>query len=181
MKKNVVLYIIIFVVVLFLLFTFPFFLLGSNAYEFVEDDNFVYGHTKIPNRYFVDTYLWDGNINNMDIYIPEKYNGKKIKKIGGYYGRGVPHPFKISLPLEDDEINFMTDCEDMFQDDEYITYSFTIHVGRNIKEIFNSAYIDYYGYEKDGKVDIKYKIEYRFVIDKNNKWLGSENGRIYEK
>ncbi len=162
-------------------------LTGCNAYETVKDENYEYGHIKFPDGYFVISYMWDGNRKHMDIEIPESYNGKKITKIGGAIGRGQPAPFSIILPDEyteipnDDDKAFVGEGSDInVKDTEYETYSFTIHIGANVKE-FDGNSVVYGGREEGDFTDIYYKIEYNYEIDDNNKYLQVIDGEVCKK
>ena len=54
----------------------------------------------------INSYMWDGDESHMDIVIPDEYDSRTIKKLGGYYGRGLPLPFYIDdtswMDLHDD-------------------------------------------------------------------------------
>lgn len=161
------------------------FLTGCNATETVQDGDFEYGHSKFPGEYFPVTYSWDGSEENMNIYIPDEYEGKKITKVGGYLGRGVPMPFSICMPQEydipnEDDLAFCTEEEELVKDKEYDTYTFTIHLGSDIKEYYGTE-DTYVGREDDNKQDIIYKIEYRYDVDKGNPYLEVVDGKLCQK
>ena len=163
--------------------------LFSNAYETVEDGQFRYGHQRLPNSYFPINYTWDGNPANMDIYIPETYNGKRITKVGGAIGRGAPAPFIIDMPKEydipnEDDRAFCTDEEACVTDTEYDVYTFTIHIGPYVKEYTDETSACgesgvFYGREDENcRQDIFYKVEYTYEIDDSNPYLTVVDGTV---
>lgn len=165
--------------------------LFTSAYETVEDGQFLYGHSRIPNAYFPISYTWDGNAEHMDIYIPEEYNGKRIASVGGVYGRGVPAPFSIVLPEEydipnDDDCAFVTYDENLVTDTEYAAYTFTIHIGPHVKEYedetsFSDGSATFFGREDEtGQQDVYYKVEYIYDISESNPYLTVVDGKVCE-
>lgn len=63
-----------------------------------EIDGFYVAINKTANCCFVGEYNCIEYTENSEITIPDDYEGIPIKRIGGYYGRGVPTPFQfISL------------------------------------------------------------------------------------
>ncbi len=153
---------------------------GCNARDSVEDGCFKYGHVRFPESYFADCYYWDGNADTMEIFIPDEYNGVKIKQVGGYFGKGAPAPFTVILPenlsVQGDD-TFTTEDERLVTDTDYITYSFTIHIGKNVKEFYGMS-DSYYGTGLDSDEDIVYKIEYNYVIDGENPYLQLVDGEV---
>ena len=49
---------------------------------------------------FVAKFYWDGH--EKEITFPDTYNKKPVNSLGGYFGRGVPTPFRIMCKDEND-------------------------------------------------------------------------------
>lgn len=160
-----------------------FFMAYGNA-EDVIDGRWTYGYQKFPKECFVISYHWDGDTNNMEVQIPESYQGTKINTLGGYLGKGYPAPFHVAIPEDyyDTEFDFCTEDEELIRDSDYETLTFTIVLGNNISNIKGEIKDTYWGVENDaGEEDILYKIEYKFkVADENEKYY-AEEGILHEK
>ena len=60
-------------------------------------DGFFISINKTANCCFVGGYTCTEYAENLEITIPDHYDGIPIKRIGGYSGSGAPSPFSISL------------------------------------------------------------------------------------
>lgn len=72
------------------------------------------------------------------------------------------------------------------EDDDYETITFTIKIGKNLKGvewISDEIFIGYRTTDKDGNmhINVVYKIEYYFVVDSQNEYCYSKDGRIYAR
>ena len=65
--------------------------------DYTEIDGFYVAINKTANCCFVGSYNCTEYTENLEVTIPDDYEGIPIKRIGGYYGRGVPTPFSINL------------------------------------------------------------------------------------
>lgn len=132
-----------------------------------------------------------GDVNNTVIELPDEYKGKPVTSLGGQIGwLGTDKPFEIILPDKDytyKESNNYTYIEGTkVYDDDYETITFTIKIGKNLKGvewISDEIFIGYRTTDKDGNmhVDVIYKIEYYFVVDSQNEYCYSKDGRIYAR
>lgn len=118
------------------------------------------------NRAGVFVYEWDGDPEHRTITIPDEWNGKKVRTLGGFFGKGVPYPFTISfLPTEETLRGGETD------DDGTVYFDFTLNVGRYVSEI--TAQTDE---PQDG-----YCIRVHAQCDEKNKTFYSEDGILYHR
>lgn len=182
MKRKIILAVI---AVIFL------FMLCSCTYSSeAESGNFTigYGTYMLSKKFNIDgaavcRYTWDGDAENTDIVIPDSYDGQTIKRLGGYFYRGVPSPFSIdsysavsgadsasSMPYES-VINGYTKGEDIIYQD------FTLHIGKNIDNIYSNcdrvyvAAIDNKTYSYCARVYV--------ICDEDNKTFYSRDGKLY--
>ncbi|WP_195543390.1 hypothetical protein [Massiliimalia timonensis] len=71
---------------------------------------------------FAGTYYWDRE--GMTVTIPDKYHGKPITALGGYFGPGVPTLFFVSPSLPEEK-------------------GLTLFIGKNISEINEIEWEDF--------------------------------------
>ena len=88
----------------------------------------------------------DGKKVNLGAY-SDRYDGKRVTQLGGYFGRGVPTPFLISV--EELYINsaagskyggaYYGDIEDFNITDEYCVEEliFVLNIGKNLRTVKN--------------------------------------------
>ena len=169
-------------------------LCSCTASILYNDDAYVDGLyisiNKTANRCFVGGYTPTNNNDSRIINIPDEYNGVPVKQLGGYFGRGVPSPFSISLS---DYINSSPESEygGVFTGDpaEYaidVDYTvenvvFVLSIGKNISSIEYVMMDEYYPYtNEDGSI-----IFYHPVVTVNcsdeNKHFYSKDGKLYNK
>ena len=63
----------------------------------IDKDNITFYPSRVNKVCFAGKYYWDSNFGNTIINIPDKVDGYKVTKLGGYTGRGVPTPFWIDF------------------------------------------------------------------------------------
>ena len=74
-------------------------------YDWYEEGDFEIGYSEKVNDAFVGEYVWRGHLGeDMDIVLPNTYNGAPVTALGGYCGLGVPTPFRIHFAGTDDFI-----------------------------------------------------------------------------
>jgi len=165
-------------------------LTGCTAALTGVDGCFDYAYRTNPKFCFIYGYEWDGDPATMDITIPDTIQGMEVSQLGGYYGRGCPMFFGVSIPsslqpqIDDGKHGFITPDDDYVTDNDYEVYTFTIHLGRKIREFhMDSSSQYYYGEEaEDGSCqDIFYKVEYIFDVDSKNRYVEAVDGVLQMK
>ena len=156
-----------------------------------EIDGFHIVINNTANCCFVGDYNCTEYTENLEITIPDDYDGIPIKRIGGYYGRGVPTPFSISLADL-----YMNAPEDSYYDtvfngdinmfeipDKYVIEDiiFNVNIGKNIEVIEFVVMDKYYPHiNEDGSI-----VFYHSVVNINcseeNKHFYSKGGKLYNK
>lgn len=156
-----------------------------------EIDGFRIVINKTSNCCFVGRYNCTEYAENLEITIPDDHEGMPIKRIGGYYGRGVPAPFSISLvdlymnapegnkynAVFNGNINEFKIIEDYTVKDVV----FNLNIGKNIEIIEFVAMDEYYPHiNDDGSITF-----YHSVVNINcsdeNKCFYSKEGKLYNK
>lgn len=140
---------------------------------------------------FVSDYEYNGE-DNRNLIIPDECSGYPITRLGGYYGRGLPCPFGISLS---DEFRSLSEHSEYYQmchsknslldssftEADIIELNFNLHIGKNIETI---VYVDMDSYyvcaNEDGELSVYHPTVY-ITCSAENKHFYSENGKLYTK
>ncbi len=178
---------------------------GCDASVFYNETAVVDGLTieisRKANNCFAGCYTCDGYEENMEITIPDSYDGVPLTQLGGYVGSGAPSPFCIELGGEysyiasDSDYMYFYDGERLFcldncLDDESVEFEgeynieetvFTLNLGKNISKIEKVAMGFYYtSLNDDGSITVYHPVVY-VVCSEENKHFYSENGRLYSR
>ena len=162
----------------------------SLLYQLNAIDNFDIGYSKVLNEAFVSSYNWDGVCETKNIVIPEEYNGIKITALGGYYGRGAPHPFGVSLS-ESYKNDLCSEANQWFGSKTYkdvesvdtVYLNFNLHISKNIEQITEHTLDHFYeGTYYDGEnyhSKIIVVILYNITCDEDNNTFYAKDGKLY--
>lgn len=160
-------------------------------FDTVEKDNFFIAINKIANCCFVGSYNCTEYTQNLKITIPDDYNDIPIKRIGGYFGTGLPTPFSISLadlyvnaPNNSEYSGIFVGDIDKFEiPEDYVIedIAFTLNIGKNIEHIEYVEMDQYYPHiNEDGTITF-----YHPVVNINcsieNKHFYSKAGKLYSR
>lgn len=186
----------VFTIVLLILLTFC---LSGCIFEDVsllysdstEKDGFYVAINKTANCCFVGSYNCTEYTENLEVTIPDDYEGIPIKRIGGYYGRGVPTPFGISLAdlymnaPEDSKYDaiFNGDINEFEILEEYVIEDvvFTLNIGKNIEVVEFVSMDEYYPHiNDDGSVTFYHSVV-NIHCSAENKHFYSKEGKLYDK
>lgn len=154
-------------------------------------DGFYIGINKAANCCFVGSYDCVEYTENLEITIPDDYEGIPIKRVGGYYGRGVPAPFSISLvglymntpegseydAIFSGNINEFEISEDYSVED----IVFNLNIGKNIENIDYVVMDEYYPHiNEDGSITFYHPVV-KIKCSEDNKHFYSKDGKLYYK
>ena len=160
---------------------FTAFLIGRNvSWKDGFSDNLRIYYSNIMRECMVSTVEWDGNTENTVFTIPDEYEGIKVTSLGGVPGL-APTEFTIRVPEDmHPEAMGVTEDENCISDvdEDTVTYCFTVKLGKNIKKLEHFAYKEYYT-DDSGKVI--YIVETNYECPSENKWIYSEDGKLYDK
>lgn len=155
----------------------------------VEQDGFNIVMNKTANCCFVSSYACMEYTENMEITIPDEYEGVPIKRLGGYYGRGLAMPFCISLAYlyenepENSDVVAEYDPYAFGDAKEQITEDvvFYLNIGKNVEviELVNMGN-SYPHINQDGSVTVYWPVVYINCSDEN-KFFYSMDGKLYNK
>ncbi|MBQ2943654.1 MAG: hypothetical protein IJD93_03005 [Ruminococcus sp.] len=133
---------------------------------------------------FAGPYTCEEYTYGMEITIPDEYEGKPIKHIGGYYGRGFPTPFyfgidalHISSSDEENYIEISTIDEVGYK---IVDLPYVLNIGKNVDSIVYVENEYYTHIEDDGSV-VYYHPVVSINCSEENKHFYSENGRLYSR
>lgn len=159
--------------------------------ESEEKLGFYIGINKTANCCFAGSFDCDKYIENMEITIPDHYEGIPIKRIGGYFGRGVPTPFCISVAdlymnapdKSEFDCIYTGDIHSFKIEEEYKVeeLKFTLNIGRNVDTIAKVSMDCYYPHiNSDGSITFYHPVVNINCSDKN-KHFYSKDGKLYIK
>ena len=159
--------------------------------DYVEKDGFSIAINKVANCCFVSQYECTEYTENLEITIPDDYNGMPIKRIGGYSGTGFPAPFSISLftlyvnAPEGSEyyVTYNGNPVGYEISEEYVVEDvvFTLNIGKNI-EVIDYVEMDFYfpHINDDGSITF-YHAVVNITCSNENKYFYSKDGKLYDK
>ncbi len=156
-----------------------------------EKDGFTIAVNETGNCCFVSQYNCTEYTENQEILIPDEYEGTPITRIGGYYGKGGPMPFVISVSElymnapEESRYHtvFSGDISKFDFPDEYNVENlvFNLNMGKNIEVIKNVTMDVYYPHiNEDGSVTFYHPVV-NINCSEENEYFYSENGKLYDK
>ena len=146
---------------------------------------------------FICDIVWDGDFDNMEFTVPDRFKGRKLTDLGGYYGHGGGYCFSVMTGWREMDGGYLIASDNWLTDEElaladtYHEYQFTINLGKNIREIVKSDFnrrwlLDTVPLsEKQRSGDVEYEIvarlSYYFNVDLENETFYSEDGVVYWK
>lgn len=159
--------------------------------DYVEADGFTFAVNKVARCCFVSHYDCTKYTENLEITIPDDYNGIPIKRIGGSSGSGFPAPFCISLydlyvnAPEGGEYRgtFSRDAVECENPEDYTVEDvvFTLNIGKNIEVIEWVDMDAYYPHiNEDGSITF-YHAVVNITCSDENKYFYSKDGKLYDK
>lgn len=159
--------------------------------ELEEADGLLIGINKAANCCFVSAYPFDTYQESYSVTIPDTYNNIPITRIGGYYGRGLPCPFRFEISeshmnAPDDSRYSMTFSGDIHEFNITEPYTvedvvFYLQIGENIHEIVFVVMNEYYPHiNADGSITFYHPVVY-ITCSEENKHFYSIDGKLYSK
>lgn len=158
--------------------------------ESVTANGFRIGVNRIVKVCYAAEYECTAYTEKLGITIPDEYDGVPVKRIGGFYGRGLPKPFSLSCAElymnapEDSKYASVFSGEHLqYVDDEFsvVDIPVVLNIGENIETI---DYVDmnkYYPHVNDDGSIIFYHITVYINCSEENQFFYSKDGKLYEK
>ena len=159
---------------------------GSMGTETDMAGDLLCGYNRLTGEAFAAVYEWDGREETMDFTVPDTVFGYRVTTLGGYVGRGAPYAFTVELPegFGHTREGFGEDLWDYalekYPNAEVVELPFTVHIGKDLKEIQEEAFGSCYGFTPEGK-EVLYHITLTVDCDPENKTFYSENGVLYDR
>ncbi len=184
------------VLMLFLIFA------GCDASIFYNESAVVNGLrieiSREANKCFAGCYTCNDYEENMEITIPDSYDGIPLTQLGGYVGSGAPSPFWIdtegkytNIPYDAD-VSYWYDGEKALceSDDALSEFNgdyrienviFKLNLGKNITRIELVSMGDYLAWiNEDESITFYHPVVY-IVCSEENKHFYSRDGRLYSR
>lgn len=182
---------------------------SSPSYAVFEEGAFEMAFSEENNDAFAGTYHWSGQLDDLDILVPNTFKGAPVTALGGVVASGAPMKyqrlleFKINFGDEttsalncwfsgnvnsadevDEQISkFLTQNEiDDYTIEEIV---FNIHIGSNLQRLDKSNSYDFRYYslisnDSEGKIVRLYS--FNLIVDEDNAcFYSDELGRMYYK
>lgn len=158
--------------------------------ETVQDAGFTYAINKNANCCFVSDYVCTEYADNMEITIPDEYDGIPITRMGGYFGVGAPMPFHIDIaevymnaPEGSEHATVYNHLAGYIIKEPYtiVDLPFVLNIGKNISNIDNVDMDVYYPHINEDGTIILYHPVVEIVCSKENKNFYSKDGKLYDK
>ena len=143
-------------------------------------DQQVYHLTSNGKTAFASEYKWDVSENPVEIVIPETANGAVVKKLGGFFGTGVPSPFCIA-----GETGYSYSAYDPFTEKygapmRIQEVPFTIHLPKTLEEIDHVTNSGWFGSRNENGELVFLRPIVRFECDPDNKTFYTKAGLVYQ-
>ena len=140
----------------------------------------VYHITSNGKTAFASGYTWDVSENPVEIVIPETAEGAVVKKLGGFFGTGVPSPFCIT-----GETGYTYSAYDPFAEKygapmRIQQVPFTIHLPKTLEKIDHVANSGWLGSRNENGELVFLRPIVRFEIDPDNKTFYANDGLVYQ-
>jgi len=173
--------------------------LCSSCSLFYENENQVdgicdIGYSKLEKSAYIAT-VYAEYTPNVPVFIslPSEYDGIKIDKLGGYFGRGVPSPFWVEITnlkdLYPENATFFSadyNPDDIVDETHRVVFcTVMITLPDNLKELYyieNANLANGAEWEEEGTTIRELIVtKYYFILAETNEYFYTENGRLYEK
>ena len=141
----------------------------------VTEDAQKYYVNKISRRAFAGSYIWDGDPDHMTVTIPDEVDGLPVTALGGYYGRGVPTFFGVTLP--EAYRSTITPQEWMEVQEELV---FTVELSKHVKEL-NCVDMGYDTVGVRPGTAVRYHVSYVYQYDAENPTFYARDGVLYRR
>lgn len=156
-------------------------IIAFTAWQSDSVGNLSVYYNKVTRSCFAGAFKWDGNQDNMVFSVPDEYNGISVKSLGGDYGR-APVMFYVQVPKEmHPKVTSSTFSAELAEniDENTVTYTFTVKLGKNIKRVGDGFAYDQYYMDENGMV--LYTVRVNFECSPENGWIYSKDGKLYNK
>lgn len=97
-------------------------LTACTTYDYGDAEDYMIGYSEFNHDAFIGECFWRGNFGeDMEIVLPDEYNGFPVTRLGGYVGTGYPCPFRIDF-FEKSDLD-----EKLFGDERRSNSSCSLH------------------------------------------------------
>jgi hypothetical protein len=137
----------------------------------------------------VGRYVCEEYIPNMEIVVPDTYNGFPVIGFGGNVTfQGGPSAFWIDIcdlymnaPSNSKYHSIFYGVEDGFNEHQIIDLPFQLIIGKNIRNLSHILFPCYYPHiNEDGTVTFYHPVVY-VICSQENKYFYSKNGKLYSR
>lgn len=179
-------------IVIFAIYLLLHFFGGNIFYLYTskgESDGLWYATNKVSDCVYVGNYTPTESEDPYVITIPDTISGRPVTHLGGYYGRGLPTPFMISMAHYMNAPERSTyDCvygkaslkniENLYTIENIV---FDLYIGKNLRHITNVVMDNYYPHiNADGGITFYHPVV-RLHCSVENQHFYSLDGKLYNK
>lgn len=160
---------------------------------------------------YAGAFYWDGTKADLQITVPDKFSNVRVGGLGGYYGTGVPDPFRIQVQepnfalwrkeksgavSEEDKAYLLNNekrLRNYFNEYAYPDPSryevpvsleeliFKLHIGRFVEKLYVSRSLTYIGRVRQDKSIVFYAPVVYIDCSPDNRVFYSKEGRLYRR
>lgn len=161
-------------------------------------------------RAYAGAFYWDGTKADLQITVPDKFNGAEVGGLGGFFGTGVPDPFRIEVQSpffalrRDHKLDIMSEAEkEAFLKSSSLNRFFTEHsfpdksrydapvimeelvfklsIGRYVEKLYIEDHAFYIGEKQPDKSIVFYLPVFNIECSPENKLYYSKDGKLYKR
>lgn len=138
-------------------------LLGGCSLDYSEmETDGAYSYACGKKTAFLYEYSWDGTDSGLEIDVPDTCGGRRVVAVGGFFGRGLPMPFRADISeWITGKYGSVPDVADFSDEEtepaETVTLNFSLRTGSNVKDFHLSGPETWYVRDGEGNV-IRYVV-----------------------
>lgn len=160
---------------------------------------------------YAGAFYWDGTQSDLQISVPDKFNNVRVGSLGGYFGTGVPDPFRIQVQdpkfalwraeksgtvSEEQKAELLNNekrLENYFNEYAYpdpgkyeVPVSleelvFKLHIGRFVEKLHVDKYMSYVGWVQKDKSIVFYAPVVYIECSPDNRVFYAKDGKLYRR
>ena len=129
---------------------------------------------------FAAAYVWDGSEEGRRVVVPDEVEGCIVYTLGGYFGRGLPMPFYVFMPLSETETDGSGEETATPREERTEELVFTLVLGPYLENIRNIRESEDFAVDKEDGTRVIYHPVFLFEVDeKNPVYHTDDRGRLY--
>lgn len=189
MKRKLCIAACVIVCILVLILLFPYILMSFYHFDSVQVDGLMIHISRGQQTCIAGRYLCEEYTPNLEIVIPDTYNGFPVVALGGTtHIQGPPSPFYVDIgsiyinaPKNSEYDAVYIGDESDFEDHEVIHLPFRLYIGKNIRDLsFVHSGMYYPHINEDESITYYHPVVYITCAEENRHYY-SIDGKLYSR